>query len=124
MEVVAFEPYAPARQLLDANIVRNAISQMVTAQAQALGAGLGRAVPDPLTGNRGATRLRMDLVGQVTVVSLDSLRPQLLDLQKIAVEGNEMAVLHSASHAIALPARPSGLKSSPAHTESQFRGAW
>ena len=58
-------------------------------------------MPEPPPGNLGATRLRTDPAGQVSVVSLDSLRPQRLDLLKIDVEGNEMAVLQGASRSIA-----------------------
>ncbi len=100
-EVTAFEPYTPALQLLDANITRNGVGHLVTTHGQALGADPGRAEPEPRPGNLGATRLSTDPAGQVSVVSLDSLRPQRLDLLKIDVEGNEMAVLQGASRSIA-----------------------
>ena len=57
-------------------------------------------MPEPPPGNLGATRLRTDPAGQVSVVTLDSLRPQRLDLLKIDVEGNELAVLQGASSSI------------------------
>ena len=100
-EVSAFEPYHPARRLLDANVTRNGVGTLVDVHEQALGEGPGRATPEPRAGNLGATRLRTDPDGQVPVVSLDLLHPQRLDLLKIDIEGNEMAVLHGASHTIA-----------------------
>ena len=57
-------------------------------------------MPEPPPGNLGATRLRTDPAGQVSVVTLDSLRPQRLDLLKIDIEGNELAVLQGASSSI------------------------
>jgi len=44
-EVSAFEPYHPARRLLDANVTRNGVGTLVDVHEQALGEGPGRATP-------------------------------------------------------------------------------
>ncbi len=96
--VTAFEPYAPAQQLLDANIARNGVGHLIEVHHLALGAGPGTATPQPRPGNLGATRLRTARAGQIPVAALDTLRPTHLDLLKIDVEGDEMGVLEGASH--------------------------
>lgn len=95
--VMAFEPYDPARQLLDANIVRNSAGSTVAVRGEALGAARGRAAPEPRVGNLGATRMRTDPNGPVDIVALDSFRPDRCDLVKVDVEGGELAVLEGAS---------------------------
>ena len=96
-QVTAFEPYAPAKQLLDANIARNSVGELVVARREALGASAGRAAPEPRAGNLGATRMHTDPNGRIDVAALDTLSPAGCDLLKVDVEGDELAVLEGAS---------------------------
>ena len=58
-KVTAYEPDAPARQLLCANIARDAVGRLVISQGDALGAGPGGAAPSASrAGNLGAPRCR------------------------------------------------------------------
>lgn len=95
--VTAFEPFATAEILLNANVTRNAVGHLVTAHGEALGAGPGQATPEPRMGNLGATRMRTDPYGPVDVVTLDTFHATPCDLLKVDVEGGELAVLQGAS---------------------------
>lgn len=95
--VVTLEPNRRARELLERNVARNRVQDLVTVRAEALGAVEGRGSMTDQPGNLGGSRLVEGDDGPVGVVALDSLRVPAPDLVKIDVEGHEPEVIRGAA---------------------------
>ena len=96
VRVYAFEPHPLTFQFLRANIAING-ARSVVARQLALGSTLGRAHIVPcLSNDLGGSHIRSGKNGSVRVAPLDCLLPEMIDVLKIDVEGNSLAVLGGA----------------------------
>lgn len=98
-QIHCFEPSNEAADLLEENFALNDIAASnAHIHRIGIGANIGKASFDHLEStNLGATSIKSDDSGEITIDSLDNLYPEaILDLLKIDVEGMELEVLQGA----------------------------
>ncbi len=99
--VISFDPQPLCAAACKRNMELNGVSNISTVIQKALGKEIGYAnLAQEIPGNCGMTRYKVDDIGSIPMITIDSLNLSQLDFMKIDIEGGQLDLLIGAQATI------------------------